>query len=99
MDWLKRDDIYFDEVEAVKMVDFCENYLCQWEGDWVGKPLKFEPWQRFIFEQVYGWIWKDTGLRVIEEVYVQISKKNGKSTMSAGLMNFHLFADEKIKTP
>lgn len=98
-EWLKRDDLYFDEVEAVKMVDFCENYLCQWEGDWEGVPLKFEPWQRFIFEQVYGWIKKSDGTRVIEEVFVQVSKKNGKSTMSAGLMNYHLFADERIKTP
>lgn len=99
MSWLERDDIYFDEVEAVRMVDFCEEYLCQWEGDWEGMPFKFEPWQRFIFEQVYGWIRKDTGTRLIEEVYVQISKKNGKSTMCAGLMNFHVFADPRVKTP
>ena len=96
---LKRDDIYFDEAEAVKMINFGERYCFQWEGDWEGMPVKFENWQRFIFEQVYGWIRKDTGTRRFEEVYVQIAKKNGKSTMSAILMDFHLFADEKVKTP
>lgn len=96
---LTRTDIYFDEAEAVKMVNFGERYCFQWEGDWEGLPVKFENWQRFIFEQVYGWIRKDTGTRRFEEVYVQIAKKNGKSTMSAILMDFHLFADEKVKTP
>lgn len=96
---LKRTDITFNETEAVKMVEFCEDHLCQWEGDFEGMQLKFEPWQRFIFEQVFGWIRTDTGTRRFEEVFVQIAKKNGKSTMSAGLANFHLFADEKVKTP
>lgn len=96
---LKRTDIYFDEEEACKMVNFGERYCNQWEGDWEGVPVTFEPWQKFIFEQVYGWIRKDTGTRRFEEVFVQIAKKNGKSTMSAILMNYHLFADEKVKTP
>lgn len=96
---LTRKDIYFDPIQAVVMVEFCENFLVQWEGDWEGVPLKFEPWQRFIFEQVYGWTKVSTGTRRFDEVYVQISKKNGKSTMCAGLMDFHIFADEKVKTP
>jgi phage terminase large subunit-like protein len=99
MDDLNRDDLYFDEDEAVKMVNFCERYCYQWEGDWRGRLLQFEPWQKFIFQQVYGWFRKDTGTRRITEVYVQVSKKNGKSTMCAGLMNFHIFADERVNTP
>jgi phage terminase large subunit-like protein len=96
---LERDDIYFDEAEAVKMVNFCEWYCFQWEGDWEGKPVKFELWQRFIFEQLFGWIRKDTGTRRFTKLYLQISKKNGKSTMCADLGLFHLFADEKVNTP
>jgi phage terminase large subunit-like protein len=96
---LTRDDIYFDEVEACRMINFGERYCNQWEGDWEGLPVKFEPWQRFIFEQVYGWIRKDTGTRRFDEVYVQVAKKNGKSTMSAVLIDFHILADEKVKTP
>jgi len=99
LDDLQREDIYFDEEEAIKMVNFGERYCCQWEGDWRDQLIKFELWQRFIFEQVYGWFVKSTGLRRFEEVYVQVSKKNGKSTMCAVLMNFHLIADERINTP
>lgn len=96
---LERTDIYFDESEAVKMVDFCEEHLRQWEGDFEGEPLVFQDWQRFHLEQIFGWIRKDTGTRRFEEVYIQIAKKNGKSTESAGLGNYHLFADTKVKTP
>lgn len=96
---LKRDDIYFDEVEAVKIVDMCEANLLQWEGDWEGLPMKFEPWQRFHLEQMYGWIRKGTGTRRFNEVYVQIAKKNGKSTESAAVMLGHVFFDEKVNTP
>lgn len=81
------------------MPTFCEKILRQWEGDWEGVPFKLEDWQRFIFEQVFGWIRRDTGTRRFQEVYVQIAKKNGKSSMSAGLMNFHLNYDDKVKTP
>lgn len=99
MNDLKRTDIYFDPVEAVKMPDFCENHLCQWEGEWEGKPFVFELWQRFIFEQIYGWFRVDTNTRRFTEVYVQVSKKNGKSSGCAGVMNFHVFGDDRVNTP
>lgn len=96
---LQREDIYFDEVEACRMINFGERYCNQWEGDWRGKSFTFEPWQRFIFEQVYGWIRKDNGRRRFNEVYVQVAKKNGKSSMCAILSLFHLYADQKVNTP
>lgn len=96
---LEREDIYFDEAEAVWMVQFIEENCNQWEGKWKGEPLKLEPWQRFIIEQIYGWIRKDTGCRRINKVFIQVSKKNGKSSLCAGLGLGHLFADDRINTP
>jgi len=96
---LQRNDIYFDEDEACKMINFGERYCNQWEGDWRGRSFTFEPWQRFIFEQVYGWIRKDTRRRRFNEVYVQVAKKNGKSSVCAILSLFHLYADKKVNTP
>lgn len=96
---IKRTDIYFDEEEAVKMTCFGENHCVQWEGDWRDKPIKWELWQRFVFEQVYGWFWTESRLRRFEDVYVQVSKKNGKSTMCAVLMDYHLMADDRVNTP
>lgn len=96
---LQRTDIYFDEDEAVKEINFGERYCYQWEGDWRGHLVKFELWQRFIYEQVYGWFYTDTRLRRFEDVYVQVAKKNGKSTMCAVDIDFHLIADDRINTP
>lgn len=96
---LKRTDIYFDEKEANKMIFFCENHLRQWEGDWQGLPVKLELWQKFHFQQLFGWIRKDTQTRRFTKFYLQVSKKNGKSSECAWLSDFHLFADERIKTP
>ena len=97
---LKRTDIYFDEVEADRMINFGERYCCLWEDVEPETPVKFEPWQRFIFQQVYGWIRKEDGRRRVRKVYIQVAKKNSKSTTLAGVPAlFHLFADERIKTP
>lgn len=96
---LSRKDILFDEKEAVKCVNYGERYCYQWEGDWRGQLVKFELWQRFILEQIYGWFRLDTQTRRIDEVYVQVAKKNGKSTKCAILADFHLTADERINTP
>jgi len=46
---LSRTDIYFDEVEANKIIKFGEGYCNQWEGDWESVPFRFEDWQCFIF--------------------------------------------------
>ena len=96
---LKRDDIYFDEVEANKMIFFSENHLKLWEDKWRGKDMIIKPWMAFIFQQIYGWINKSDGLRRVRKVYVQIAKKNAKSTLAGALGNFHLFADERVSTP
>lgn len=96
---LLRTDIYFDENEAVKMWSFAQNHCFQWEGDWRGKPFMLELWQKFHLEQLYGWIRKDTGTRRFTKFYLQISKKNGKSSECALVSDFHLFGDERINTP
>lgn len=96
---LKRKDLYFDEKEADKFIKFAEENCKLWEDKWRGEPVKIEPWMAFIFQQVYGWVWKKTGLRRIRKVYVQVAKKNAKSTLSGVLANYHLFADARIKTP
>lgn len=96
---LERTDIYFDENEAIKFRKFAEEHCNLWEDKWRGKPVKIMPWMGFIFDQVYGWIRKDDGLRRVRKVYVQVAKKNAKSTLAGCLSNFHLYSDKRIGTP
>lgn len=99
LDDLKRDDIYFDEEEGSHMLNLGERYCYQWEGDWEGVLITWQPWQWFIFQQAFGWIRKDTGTRRFTEVFVEVAKKNGKSTMCAVLMVDHLNVQQRINTP
>ena len=83
---------YFDEKAADKAVKFFEKYLRHSKGEWAGKPFTLEPWQEKIVREIFGWKRSD-GLRKYRTVYVEIPRKNGKSTFSAGLALYLLFAD------
>lgn len=95
---LERTDIYFDEAEASHCINFIERYCLQWEGDWKGQAFLLQPWQKFALQNIYGWI-KKNGKRRFTKAYIQIAKKNGKSSLSAGISLFHLLADKRINTP
>ena len=99
LDDLKRTDIYFDQVEAMKIIHFAERYCLLWEDAWEGKPMVITPWMAFILMQLYGWHYTKTKLRRFRKCYVQVAKKNAKSTIAGVLAAYHLYADTKIKTP
>lgn len=72
--------------------------LVHTSGKWAGKPLMPDPWQvAYIIAPVFGWVrWdKDVGryVRIIRDLYVDVPRKNGKSTLSAGLAIYLACAD------
>lgn len=93
MDDLQRDDIEFDEKLGQRAINFVERKLRHWEGSWRGKPLKLELWQKFIVQQIFGW--RQNGKRLIRSVYIQIARKNGKTSFAAAILLYHLFADNE----
>lgn len=95
---LERDDIYFDEEQANYPIRFIEENLNHWEDKWRGKPVILEPWQKFILQQIYGWIIKESGLRRIRFVFIETGKKNAKTALASFISLFHLFAD-RINSP
>lgn len=68
---------------------------------WKGKPLDPDPWQIvWIIAPVFGWVYADdhpdvelAGTRVVREAYVEIPRKNGKTSLSTGLLIVLLAAD------
>ncbi len=96
-DW-ERNDIYFDEEQGNDCVLFIEENLYHWEDKWAGTRVVLEPWQKFIFQQIYGWIVVETGLRRVRTVFIEIAKKNAKTSMCAFIALYHLFAD-RINAP
>ena len=68
------------------------------KGKWAGQPLKPDPWQvAYILAPVFGWVRfdEDAGrwVRVIRELYVDIPRKNGKSTLLGGIALYMTAAD------
>lgn len=82
----------FDVAAAAWAIAFF-SHLRHSKGEWAGKPLILEPWQRFIIGSIFGWKTKATGLRRFRFVYIEVPRKNGKSTMSAGVAILLAFFD------
>lgn len=65
------------------------------EGKVKGQPFVLQPFQAFIVAAVFGWKHKKTKLRRFQDTYIQIPKKNGKSTlMGAIIAAMFLLEDE-----
>lgn len=67
-------------------------------GQWAGSPLKPDPWQvAYIIAPVFGWVLWDadskTYARIIRTMYVDVPRKNGKSTLLGGFAIYMLAAD------
>ncbi len=76
---------YFDATAADVAIDFFPNVLSHTAGDCAGEPFFLEPWQKFAIANVFGWKRVSDGARRFRKVYWSMARKNGKSTVGAGL--------------
>ena len=51
----------------------------------MGKPLILEPFQVFIVVNLLGWYYTGTNNRRFKEAFIMLARKNGKTTLIAGL--------------
>jgi len=75
--------LWFDADEAARAVEFF-SHLRQSKGRWAGQPLSLQPWQAFVVGSIFGWKRRD-GTRRFRRAYVEVARKNGKSTFAAGI--------------
>lgn len=81
----------FDHGAAQHVIDFF-GFLRHSKGEWAGSVVTLEPWQQFALAAVFGWMRAD-GLRRFRTAYLEIARKNGKSTLSAGVGLYLMDAD------
>ena len=83
---------YFDGDAANRFVKFAQ-MLEHVKGRWArGKErIVLEPWQVFIFANIFGWKERATGLRQYREAYIKVPRKNGKSFIAASV-GLYMFA-------
>lgn len=83
---------YFDEAAGRFVCDFIETFCRQSKGRWAGQPITLLEWQRDTLMRLFGWKRPD-GLRRFRRVYIEVAKKNGKSTLVSALCLFLLIGD------
>jgi phage terminase large subunit-like protein len=89
----KRRGLSFDEARAEKAVEFFQ-YLKHSKGEWAGQSFTLSPWEVFIVWVLFGWMNKN-GTRRFRMGYVEVARKNGKSTLGAGIGLKLAFADDE----
>lgn len=94
LDDLKRDWRYhFDRAAANKACGFIEK-LPHIKGQWArrNERIKLEDWQCFIVSNIFGWL-DENGNRRYRTAYVEVPRKNAKSTLAAGIGLYALACD------
>lgn len=85
---------HFDEEAASRACDFFR-LLPHVEGEFAGKPFVLERWQEEeLIRPMFGWMRAD-GRRLYREVYLEIPRGNGKSSLGAGINGKLTFADSE----
>lgn len=89
---LNKGDCWYDEEAGERVVRFFRECLKFVDDTKAGKPMILEPWQDDIFRTLFGWKRPD-GTRRFRQALIAIPRKNGKTTIAAGLGLYMLLAD------
>lgn len=85
--------LWFDEEKARQAIAFFR-LLKHSKGEWAGRPLELEPAQQFVVASLIGWRRED-GTRRFRTSYLEEARKNGKTTLAAGLGLYLMLADDE----
>lgn len=93
LDELPAKGFYFDEDAGERVITFVEQCRHH-KGEWAGKRIQLQEWQRELVRILFGWLRED-GTRRFRRAYLEIARKNGKSTLAAALGLYLLLADRE----
>jgi phage terminase large subunit-like protein len=82
----------FDAAAADRFFRFAAR-LKHYKGEWAGRPIVLQPYQRFRLGSIFGWRHTATGFRRFRTAYNEIPRKNGKSLEAAIVALYVTFFD------
>ena len=82
----------FDTDKADRAIAFIKA-LKHTKGEYAGRQFQLLPYQAFIVSQIFGWVYKDSGLRRFTKAYIEIARKNGKTELAAAIGLYMMIAD------
>ena len=88
---LERDDIELRPRDPNTVCSIMEGFFVHQQGEdmhgrpLLGKPFLLEPWQIFCVVNLLGWYFTGTDERRYKEGWIQVARKNGKTSFIAAL--------------
>ena len=87
---------WFDVEAGEDACEFIEKFCRYYKGSRAGDPLELCEWQRRdVVMPVFGWKRPD-GTRRVRTAYIEVPRKNGKSTLAAAIALYLLVADGEM---
>ena len=86
-------DCWYDKEAANRAIGFFRDCLTHVKGEKAGLPFELDNWQEDIVAALFGWKRPD-GTRRFRTAYIEVPRKNGKSTLCAGLALYMLFSKD-----
>ena len=88
-DW----DFHFDKDAGLHPIKFFA-VMKHYKGEFYGKRFIPEPWQAWCLYVFFGWK-RSNDKRRFKYLYIEVPRKNGKSTFMAGLAHYHILKDSE----
>lgn len=85
---------HFDIEKATRPITFIEKFCKHSKGQWAGKPVVLDLWQKAIIQTLFGFV-DEKGFRRYRECFIVVARKNGKSTLLSAIGLYMLFADHE----
>lgn len=89
----------FDAVRVDRILNVFSR-LRHTQGKWAGKPLTPDPWEvAYVLAPVFGWVVQDEDgrwVRATRRVYIDVPRKNGKTTLAGGVATYLTTADGEV---
>lgn len=88
---LERDDLELRTKEPDKAINLMQTFFVHAQGEdldgkpLMGEPFILEPWQIFIVYNLLGFWYKGTNKRRFNEAFIELARKNGKTSFTAAL--------------
>ena len=88
---LERDDLEFRTKDPDTVIAIIEGTLVHMKGEDIkgepllGKPFLLEPFEKFIIYNLLGFWYKGTQERRFKEAFIELARKNGKTSFIASL--------------
>lgn len=91
LDDKRRSDIELRPRDPTAVCSIMEHFFVHQQGEDIkgyplrGRPFELQPWQVFVVVNLFGWYYIGTDERRFKQAFIEIARKNGKTSFIAAL--------------